>query len=76
MEGCGALGGGRYLLHDRDTKYTASFLAIIKSGQVGDPAIARAQPEFERLFPTVGNQRRRSVCQSSFSLVNVPYGEQ
>jgi putative transposase len=34
MEGCGALGGTRYLLHDRDTKYTASFLAIIKSGHV------------------------------------------
>ena len=34
MEGCGALGDSRYLLHDRDTKYTASFLAIIKSGHV------------------------------------------
>ena len=32
MEGCGALGDSRDLLHDRDTKYTASFLAIIKSG--------------------------------------------
>jgi len=34
MEGCGALGDSRYLLHDRDTKYTASFLAIIESGGV------------------------------------------
>jgi putative transposase len=34
MEGCGALGDSRSLLHDRDTKYTASFLAIIKSGGV------------------------------------------
>jgi putative transposase len=34
MEGCGALGDSRYLLHDRDTKYAASFLAIIKSGGV------------------------------------------
>jgi putative transposase len=33
MEGCGALGDRRYLIHDRDTKYTASFLAIIESGQ-------------------------------------------
>jgi len=31
MERCGALGDSRYLLHDRDTKYTASFLAIIES---------------------------------------------
>jgi putative transposase len=34
MEGCGALGDSRYVLHDRDTKYTASFLAIMKSGHV------------------------------------------
>jgi putative transposase len=34
MEGIGALRDGRYLLHDRDTKYTASFLAIIESARV------------------------------------------
>ena len=34
MEGSGALGDSLYLLHDRDTKYTASFLAIIKSVHV------------------------------------------
>src|SRR6202165_3473663 len=34
MEGCGALLDCRYLLHDRDTKYTKSFRAIIASGQV------------------------------------------
>jgi putative transposase len=34
MEGCGALRDCRYLLHDRDTKFTISFRAIIKSGQV------------------------------------------
>jgi putative transposase len=34
MEGCGALDDSRYLLHDRDTKYAASFLTIIKSGHV------------------------------------------
>jgi hypothetical protein len=34
MEGCGALRDCRYLLHDRDTKYTHSFRAIIASGQV------------------------------------------
>jgi len=27
MEGCGALRDCRYLLHDRDTKYTQSFRA-------------------------------------------------
>src|ERR1035437_8737754 len=34
MEGCGALQDCRYLLHDRDTKYTISFRAIIESGGV------------------------------------------
>src|SRR5450830_1468338 len=34
MEGCGTLRDCRYLLHDRDTKYTISFRAIIESGGV------------------------------------------
>jgi putative transposase len=34
MEGCGALRDCRYLLHDRNTKYTTSFRAIIESGHV------------------------------------------
>src|SRR5450756_1359313 len=34
MEGCATLRDCRYLLHDRDTKYTISFRAIIESGQV------------------------------------------
>jgi transposase InsO family protein len=34
MEGYGILRDCRYLLHDRDTKYTKSFRAIIASGQV------------------------------------------
>ena len=34
MEGCGAIRGCRYLLHDRDTKFTQSFRAIIASGRV------------------------------------------
>jgi hypothetical protein len=34
MEGCGVLWDCRYLLHDRDTKFTRSFRAIIASGGV------------------------------------------
>jgi len=33
MEGCGALRDCRYLLHDRDRKYSQSFRAIIASGR-------------------------------------------
>lgn len=34
MQGCGFLANCRYLIHDRDTKYTRSFRAIIKAGGV------------------------------------------
>jgi putative transposase len=52
MEGCGALRDCRYLLHDRDTKYTQSFRAIIASGRV--ERAARAQPEPECLCGALG----------------------
>ena len=34
LDGWGLLEGCRYLLHDRDTKYTSSFRAIIEAGLV------------------------------------------
>ena len=42
MEGCGTLRDCRYLLHDRDTKYTLSFRAIIVSGRV-EPLVLPAR---------------------------------
>src|SRR6266478_3690244 len=42
MDGCGALRDCRYLLHDRDTKYTQSFRAIIASGRV-EPLVLPAR---------------------------------
>src|ERR1700732_3661960 len=44
MEEVGALQGCRYLLHDRDTKYTRSFRAIIDSSQVKTLAIPARSP--------------------------------
>jgi hypothetical protein len=44
MEGCGVLRDCRYLLHDRDTKYTQSFRAIIASGQVEPLALPARCP--------------------------------
>jgi hypothetical protein len=68
MEGSGALGDNRHLLHDRDTKYTASFLAIVESVHVKTLRLpARG--------PNSNDRRRRNVCQSSSSLANVPYDE-
>jgi putative transposase len=34
MDGCGALRDCRYLLHDRDAKYSAAFRAIIETTRV------------------------------------------
>ena len=42
MDGCGALRDCRYLLHDRDSKYTQSFRAIIASGRV-EPLVLPAR---------------------------------
>ena len=44
MEGCGALRDCRYLLHDRDTKYTQSFRAIMASGRVEPLMLAARSP--------------------------------
>jgi putative transposase len=44
MEGWGTLRDCRYLLHDRDTKYTQSFRAIIKSGRVKTLALPARSP--------------------------------
>ena len=44
MEGCGALRDCCYLLHDRDTKYTQSFRAIIASGRVEPLVLPACSP--------------------------------
>jgi putative transposase len=44
MEGCGILRDCRYLLLDRDTKFTHSFRAIIASGQVEPLALPARSP--------------------------------
>ena len=44
MEGCGVLRDCRYLLHDRDTKYTQSFRTIIASGGVEPLALPARSP--------------------------------
>ena len=44
MEGCGVLRDCSYLLHDRDTKYTQSFRAIIASGGVEPLALPARSP--------------------------------
>ncbi len=44
MEECGALRDCRYLLHDRDSKYSQSFRAIIASGQIEPLSLPARSP--------------------------------
>jgi putative transposase len=44
MEDCGALRDCRYLLHNRDTKFTRSFRAVVASGQVDPLALPALSP--------------------------------
>ena len=44
MEGCGVLRDCRHLLHDRDTKFTRSFHAIIASGRIKPLALPARSP--------------------------------
>jgi transposase InsO family protein len=44
MDDCGVLRDCRYLLHDRDTKYTRSFRAIVASGRVEPLALPARSP--------------------------------
>jgi len=44
MDECGTLRDCRYLLHDRDTKFTRSFRAILVSGEVEPLALPARSP--------------------------------
>jgi hypothetical protein len=44
MDDCGALRDCRYLLHDRDTKFTRSFRSILMSGRVEPLALPARSP--------------------------------
>jgi putative transposase len=54
MDDCGALRDCRYLLHDRDTKFTRSFRAIIASGRVEPLALPTHSPQPECLCGALG----------------------
>jgi Phage integrase, N-terminal SAM-like domain len=55
MDGCGALRDCRYLLHDRDAKYSAAFRATIETARDTSPTGAKPQSEcLRRAMGTVG----------------------
>ena len=67
MEGCGALRGCRYLLHDRDTKYTHSFRVIIASGQV-EPLVLPARSPNLNAYSERWVRSVKEVCLSKVIL--------
>ena len=70
MEGCGVLRDCRYLLHDRDTKYTQSFRSIIASGRVEPLALPSRSPNLN----AYAERWVRSVKQECLSKV-ILFGE-
>ena len=70
MQGCGTLRDCGYLLHDRDTKYTQSFRAIIASGQVERLVLPAHSPNLN----AYAERWVRSVKQECLSKV-VLFGE-
>jgi hypothetical protein len=62
MEGCGALRDCRYLLHDRDTKYTQSFRAIIASGRVEPLVLPARSPNLNAYAERAGSGRSQSIA--------------
>jgi putative transposase len=70
MDDCNALRDCRYLLHDRDTKFTRSFRAIIASGRVEPLALPARRPNLN----AYAERWVRSVKEGSLSRV-ILFGE-
>jgi putative transposase len=62
MDDCGALRDCRYLLHDRDTKFTRSFRAIIASGGVEPLVLPARSPNLNAYAERWVSRSRRSAC--------------
>jgi putative transposase len=78
MDGWGIRCGCRYLLHDRDTKYSAAFRAMIESAHIDTfPLLspARPKPKFECPRETMGSLSQGRVPVEDYSpLANDPCG--
>jgi hypothetical protein len=75
MDGCGTLRDCRYLLHDRDTKYTLSFRAIIESGR-GKTLALPARTQVRMSLSAATRLRAGLRIRNDASLVNRPKIEQ
>ena len=62
MEGCGILRDCRYLLHDRDTKYTQSFRTIIASGRIEPLTLPARSPNLNAFAERWVRSVKESAC--------------
>jgi putative transposase len=74
MDGCGILCTRRYLLHDRDTKYSAAFRTIIQSAHIETLPLPARSPNLNAHAERWVRQSRTGACQRSFPLVNARCG--
>jgi putative transposase len=70
MDACGILDGCRYLLHDRDTKYSVAFQAIIESAHVETLPLPARSPNLN----AYAERWVRSVKDECLSKI-IPFGE-
>jgi hypothetical protein len=75
MQGISALRDNRYLLHDRDTKFTASFLAIIESVHVKTLGLPARSPNLNAYFERWIRSAKEQCLSKLILLANVPYDE-
>jgi putative transposase len=83
MEDCGVLRDCRYLLHDRDTKFTRSFRAIIASGRIEPLALPARSPNLNahaerwvrsvKGVPGQGNPVRRALIAAGAERIRRPF---
>jgi len=66
--GCGYLDQRRYVLHDRDTRFSASFLTILAAGGIKGNCPACAQSQSEELVM----RKTKKPMPAQFSLFPVP----
>ena len=64
MEGWGFLGNCRYVLHDRDAKYSESFRATIKAGGLTPVALPPRNPNLNAHSERWVKSGKRSACPS------------
>jgi putative transposase len=74
MDGCGFLGNCRYLLHDRDTKYSAAFREVIESARVKTLPLPPRSPNLNAHAERWVRSAKDECLSKIISLASAPCG--